>query len=150
MQSSKYLISAETKDFFRQKIVNLRKDLAIVIDEMGDAAKHNGDLRENFAYMEKEKEVDVLKARIIETKNVLANSQIYRPKKSYNKIDLGCKFTILFLDTNEEKTYIYGGEYDAVCFNKKYLNYKSPLGISLNGKKFDDTVNDFVKVLKIF
>lgn len=150
MKTHTHLMHKDTKLFLKDRLVQLRKQLDDHVAEMGDAANHNNDLRENFAYMAKEEDIHFTRSRIIDLKHILASSKIITPVKNAKKIDLGVKFTIKFLQTNEQATYILGGEQDAINFTDKYLNYKSPIGANLKGKKQGDIVNENIKVTKIF
>lgn len=140
----------DTKLFLQMRLVQLRKSLDEHVAEMGDAANHNNDLRENFAYMAKEEDIHFTKARIMDLKHILAASKIITPVKNAKKIDLGVKFTIKFLQANEQATYTLGGEQDAINFTDKYLNYKSPIGAKLKGKKQGDVVNENIEVVKVW
>lgn len=139
-----------TKLFLQSHLIELRKDLDKHTLEMGDAANHNNDLRENFAFMAKEEDIHFTKARILDLKNILATSKIITPIKNAKKVELGTKFTIKFLQTGEQKTYILGGEQDAINFGDVYLNYKSPIATKLKGKKEGEAVKGGIEVIKIY
>ena len=150
MKTRAYLMHKNTKVFLQNHLVKLRKDLDRHISEMGDAANHNGDLRENFAFMAKEEDTHFTKARILDLKHILAASRIITPIKNAKKVELGTEFTIKFLQTGEQKTYILGGEQDAINFGNFYLNYKSPIAKKLKGKKEGEIVNNSVEIIKIY
>ena len=150
MKTHTYLLHKDTKLFLQKRLVQLRKDLDNHISQMGDAANHNNDLCENFAFMAKEEDIHFTKARILDLKHILAASKVITPVKNAKKVDLGAKFTIKFLQSNEQKTYILGGEQDAINFGNTYLNYKSPIGAELKGKKPGDIINEDVQIIELF
>ena len=109
MKTHVYLMHKNTKVLLQNNLIKLRKDLDRHVSEMGDAANHNGDLRENFAFMAKQEDIHFTKARILDLKHILATSRIIIPIKNAKKVELSTEFTIKFLQTGEQKTYILVG-----------------------------------------
>jgi transcription elongation GreA/GreB family factor len=133
----KYYMCTKTKKYLESKLVDYREKLEVTLQEMGSAAAHNADLRENFAFNEKQLEVEMIKGQIIDLKKVLANAEVYKVEKTYKTIDFGCKFMVTFKDTGETYKFILGGEEDAKAFPTEFLNYKSPIGEFVRGKRYN-------------
>jgi len=147
----KFLMTTRTKQRLDSDLIRLKNRLSEVLLEMGDAAKNNPDLRENFAYMESERDSEYIKGRIMEIREKIAFSKIINPVLGTKKIKIGSKVTIKFLKTGEKVTYTILGEEDALTKPGEWLNYKSRLGqVLLDRLEEELEFNDSkIKVLKI-
>lgn len=128
----------KTKKYLQESLIELRETLESTLQEMGSAVAHNADLRENFAFNEKQLEVEMIKGQILDLKKVLAYSKVYTVKQQYKTTDFGCNFMVTFKDTGETYEFILGGKEDAKAFPTEFLNYKSPIGEFVKGKKYSN------------
>jgi len=95
-----------------------------------------GDLKENAAYHEAKEAQAFLEGKILELKQIIRNVKII-DKKISGKVEIG-SVVVVSSDGEEEKFQIVGSE--EVDILKGKISYKSPLGISLLGKKKGEKV----------
>lgn len=133
----------------------LKDELRYLIDvarpennEALKAARDQGDLSENADYDAARNKQAEIESRIKEIEDVLANSVILEEtNKNKNKVALGSKVTIRFLETNKEDTYLIVGTIEADAF-AKHISNASPLGGAVVGKSVGDIVE--IKALKTY
>lgn len=96
-------------------------------------ARAMGDLSENAEYDAARNEQAVLEGRILELEKILENAIII-DKVSTDKVGMGSKVTIKYIDEKEEDTYLIVGSSEADPMNNKISN-ESPLASVLMNKK---------------
>ncbi len=121
-----YLMTQESLTTLIQKLKELREELDKVQLEMGSAASSNADLRENFAFNERQERIFYLQMEIMRTKEKIGNAKLIGFKRS-KKIGLLSSVKIVHKDGKPEESYLIGSEIDAVLFPTKYLNHHSPI-----------------------
>lgn len=102
-------------------------------------AKAQGDLSENADYSAAREEQSILDARVKELNEILNNAKIISVDKS-DKVALGKKIKVLFVEQNAEDTYQITGTVGADPFENKVSN-ESPIGRALIGHKKGETVS---------
>jgi len=114
-----------------------RKEVAQKIKE----AREQGDLSENAEYDAAKDEQRDIEARIEELEKILKNAEVVvEDEVDLDKINIGCKVTILDLDEAEEMTFKIVGSTEANSLKGKISN-ESPLGKALIGAKVGDVVD---------
>ena len=113
-----------------------RKEVAQKIKE----AREQGDLSENAEYDAAKDEQRDIEARIEELEKILKNAEVVDEEEvDLDKINVGCKITILDMDESEELEYKIVGSTEANSLKGKISN-ESPVGRALMGKKIGDIV----------
>lgn len=113
-----------------------RKEVAEKIKE----AREQGDLSENAEYDAAKDEQRDIEARIEELEKILKNAEVVDEEEvDLDKINVGCKITILDMDESEELEYKIVGSTEANSLKGKISN-ESPVGRALMGKKIGDIV----------
>ncbi|MBR1692578.1 MAG: transcription elongation factor GreA [Lachnospiraceae bacterium] len=114
-----------------------RKEVAQKIKE----AREQGDLSENAEYDAAKDEQRDIEARIEELEKILKNAEVVvEDEVDLDKINIGCKVTILDLEEAEEMTFKIVGSTEANSLKGKISN-ESPLGKALIGAKMGDVVS---------
>src|ERR1700716_3593840 len=86
-----------TKERLIHELEESKHEVIAAGKRAGAAASH-GDLRENSAYDQARDEQTLARARVLQLKQSLFQSQILHPRKETNTIDLGNKVTLEFQD----------------------------------------------------
>jgi transcription elongation factor GreA len=102
-------------------------------------ARALGDLSENAEYHSAKEKQSFIEGRIKELEGVISLADIIDTSKLSGSIKFGATVELVDEDTDEEKTYLIVGEYEADIENGK-LNIKSPLARALIGKDEGDSV----------
>ena len=102
-------------------------------------ARALGDLSENAEYHSAKEKQSFIEGRIKELEGVISLADIIDTSKLSGSIKFGATVELVDEDTDEEKTYLIVGEYEADIENGK-LNIKSPLARALIGKEEGDSV----------
>ena len=97
-------------------------------------ARALGDLSENAEYHSAKEKQSFIEGRIKELEGVISLADIIDTSKLSGSIKFGATVELVDEDTDEEKTYLIVGEYEADIENGK-LNIKSPLARALIGKE---------------
>jgi transcription elongation factor GreA len=102
-------------------------------------ARALGDLSENAEYHSAKEKQSFIEGRIKELEGVISLADIIDTSKLSGSIKFGATVELVDEDTDEEKTYLIVGEYEADIENGK-LNIKSPLARALIGNDEGDSV----------
>lgn len=140
MEAKKNILTYEGLKKYEEELEHLkvvtRKEIAQKIKE----ARAQGDLSENAEYDAAKDEQRDVEARIEELEKILKNAEVVVEEEvDLDKINIGCKVTILDLEFNEELTYKIVGSTEANSLKGKISN-ESPVGKALIGAQKDDVV----------
>jgi len=114
-----------------------RKNVAQKIKE----AREQGDLSENAEYDAAKDEQRDIEARIEEIEKILKNAEVVvEEEASLDKVNVGCKVTILDCEFDEEVEYKIVGSTEANSLKGKISN-ESPVGKALIGHTVGETVD---------
>ena len=123
-----------------QELFYLKTTREKEVAEQIKEARSFGDLSENSEYDEAKNEQAKLYARISEVEEILANAVVINAGESdADHIGLGCTFTVLDIDDNEELTFELVGSQEADPLNGR-VSDDAPFGIALVGAKVGDVV----------
>jgi transcription elongation factor GreA len=140
--AQKVEITAEGKTALEAELKRLIEvDEPETIIQMSTAASQ-GDLRENFAYHDARRELGMIRGRITELKQTLANATVVTPGKSDGRARLGSVVVVREEGFDEEEEYLLVSEAETGKARKAgqtLLSIAAPMGQALNGKKAGDT-----------
>ena len=141
MEAKKNILTYEGLRKYEEEVhelkVGRRKEVAEKIKE----AREQGDLSENAEYDAAKDEQRDIEARIEELEKILKNAEVVvEDEVDLEKINVGCKVTVLDVEFNEECEYKIVGSTEANSLKGKISN-ESPVGKALIGAKVGDTVN---------
>ena len=141
MANNKIIITYQGLKEMEEELHNLkvvkRKEIAQKIKE----AREQGDLSENAEYDAAMDEQRDIEAAIKELEKKLKNAVVIDEEEiDLEKVNIGCKVTLLDLEYDEEITYKLVGSTEADILNGKISN-EAPIGKALIGAKIGETVN---------
>ena len=140
MEKKKNLLTYEglkaLEDELHDLKVNQRKEVAQKIKE----AREQGDLSENAEYDAAKDEQRDIEARIEEIEKILKYAEvIVEDEVDVDKINVGCKVSVLDMEFDEEMEFRIVGSSEANSLHGKISN-ESPVGKALIGKGVGETV----------
>ena len=109
-----------------------------IIRAISEAREH-GDLSENAEYHSAKEKQSFIEGRVKELEGVISLADVIDPSKFSCPVKFGATVVLVDEDTDEEKTYLIVGEYEADIESGK-LNMKSPLARALIGKDEGDSI----------
>lgn len=110
-----------------------------ISQEIG-AARELGDLSENFEYHAAKDKQGLIEARIRILEDWISRANVIDPASlSGERVVFGATVTLLYVDSDEEKTFTIVGEPEA-DLDKGRINVSSPLARALIGKEVGDEV----------
>lgn len=131
-----------TKDGFKaleNELKEIQKTTLPDIKRRMAAAREDGDLSENNAWITAKEEMEITKLRVSEIKSMLKTAILVEaPEKKSDVVQLGNTVSIMLNGNKMDITLVPTMEADAL--NGK-LSVESPLGSAVVGKKVGDTVS---------
>lgn len=109
-----------------------------IIQAISEAREH-GDLSENAEYHSAKEKQSFIEGRVKELEGAISLADVIDTAKLSGSVKFGAHVELADEDTDEEKTYMIVGEYEADIEQGK-LNIKSPLARALIGKDVGDSV----------
>jgi transcription elongation factor GreA len=110
-------------------------------------ARAQGDLSENADYDAARGKQAEVEGRIKEIENTLSNCEIIEENVKSNRVGLGSKVLLRYVETGKEAEYMIVGSVESDPFNGKISN-SCALGEALMGKSVGDVVE--VKAIKSY
>ncbi|HEX2914450.1 MAG TPA: transcription elongation factor GreA [Chloroflexia bacterium] len=107
------------------------------------AAASQGDLRENFAYHDARRELGMLRGRIAELKQTLANATVVEATKHDGRVRLGSTVVIKEEGEDDEEEYSLVSPAETGKSSrdgKALLSVAAPMGAALVGKKAGEKI----------
>jgi transcription elongation factor GreA len=127
-------LTQEAYDRLKQELDYLsgtgRTDIAKKIE----AAREEGDLRENGGYHAAKDEQGQMEARIITLQHILENARVGAPNRTEGVVGPGMTVTVRFVKDDEEVTFLLASREESGSPIDVY-SPRSPLGAAINGKK---------------
>ena len=105
-----------------------------------EAAREEGDLRENGGYHAAKEEQGKQEARIHQLTHILDNSRVGEPPRTEGVVGPGMTVTVRFAGDDEEVTFLLASREESGAPIDVY-SPKSPLGNAINGKKVGETAS---------
>ena len=138
--AKEYKLTPERYEELQKELTYLKTDRDKEVTEMIKVARGYGDLSENSEYDDAKNEQAKLYARIAEVEVILSNAVVINAGAAdADHIGLGCTFTVLDIDDNEELTFELVGSQEADPLNGR-VSDDAPFGIALVGTKVGDIV----------
>ena len=138
--AKEYKLTPERYEELQKELTYLKTDRDKEVTEMIKVARGYGDLSENSEYDDAKNEQAKLYARIAEVEDILSNAVVINAGAAdADHIGLGCTFTVLDIDDNEELTFELVGSQEADPLNGR-VSDDAPFGIALVGTKVGNIV----------
>ncbi len=104
-----------------------------------EAAREEGDLKENGGYHAAKEEQGKNEARIRQLKHLLENARIGAPASAEDEVAPGKVVTVRFVDFGDEETFLLGSREEAAHASVEVYSPTSPLGSAVTGCRVGDT-----------
>jgi transcription elongation factor GreA len=99
-----------------------------------EAAREEGDLRENGGYHAAKEEQGKQEGRILQLQHILENARVGEPPRTDGVVGPGMTVTVRFVRDDEEVTFLLASREESGAPIDVY-SPKSPLGAAISGKK---------------
>lgn len=131
-------LTQEAYDRLKAELEHLSGPGRIDIAKRIEAAREEGDLRENGGYHAAKEEQGKLEARIHQLTQLLENAKVGEPPRTEGVVSPGMTVTIRFAGDEEEVTFLLASREESGAPIDVY-SPKSPLGNAILGKKVGET-----------
>jgi transcription elongation factor GreA len=102
-----------------------------------EAAREEGDLRENGGYHAAKEEQGKQEGRILQLQHILETARVGEPPRAEGVVGPGMTVTVRFVGDDEEVTFLLASREESGAPIDVY-SPKSPLGAAINGKKIGE------------
>jgi transcription elongation factor GreA len=109
------------------------------ITERIQAAREEGDLKENGGYHAAKEEQGKNEARIRQLKHLIEHSQIGAPESADDEVAHGKVVTVRFPAFDDVETFLLGSREEAAHASLEVYSPTSPLGAAVLGKRVGDS-----------
>ncbi|MDA0565989.1 transcription elongation factor GreA [Streptomonospora sp. S1-112] len=133
-------LTQEAYDRLKAELEHLTGTGRIEIADKIEAAREEGDLRENGGYHAAKEEQGKIEARIAQLQTILRNARVGGAPKQTGVVSPGMTVTIKFEGDDEEVTFLLASREESGAPIDVY-SPKSPLGSAINGKKIGETAS---------
>jgi transcription elongation factor GreA len=106
-----------------------------------EAAREEGDLKENGGYHAAKEEQGKNEARIRQLKQLLETARVGVPESAKDEVAPGKVITIRFVELDGEETFLFGSREEAAHASIEVYSPTSPLGSAVGGKKVGETAS---------
>ena len=127
-------LTQEAYDRLKAELDYLSGEGRIDIAKKIEAARDEGDLRENGGYHAAKDEQGQIEARIITLQHILENSRVGGPPRTDGVVGPGMTVTIRFVKDDDEVTFLLASREESGSPIDVY-SPRSPLGAAIMGKK---------------
>ena len=131
-------LTQEAYDRLKAEFDHLSGPGRVEIAKKIEAAREEGDLKENGGYHAAKDEQGHIEARIIMVQHILENARVGRPPSTDGVVGPGMTVTIRFAKDEDEVTFLLASREESDIPIDVY-SPRSPLGAAIMGKKVGDS-----------
>ena len=131
-------LTQDAYDRLKAELDHLAGQGRIDIAKKIEAAREEGDLRENGGYHAAKEEQGKQEARIHQITHILTHSRVGEPPRTDGVVGPGMTVTVKFEGEDTEVTFLLGSREESGAPIDVY-SPKSPLGEAISGKKVGET-----------
>lgn len=106
-----------------------------------EAAREEGDLKENGGYHAAKEEQGKNEARIRQLKHLIEHSKIGAPESADDEVSHGKVITVRFTAFDEEETFLLGSREEAAHASLEVYSPTSPLGAAVLNKRVGESAS---------
>ena len=132
-------LTQEAYDRLQAELADREGPTRTEIKKRIEAAREEGDLKENGGYHAAREEQGTNEARVRQLKHLLENAVIGAPESAEDEVGHGKVVTIRFVAFDEEETFLLGSREEAAHASIEVYSPTSPLGAAVLGRKVGDT-----------
>jgi transcription elongation factor GreA len=133
-------LTQDAYDRLKAELEHLAGPGRIEIANKIEAAREEGDLRENGGYHAAKDQQGMQEARIRQLTHILENARVGEPPRTEGVVGPGMTVTVRFERDDDEVTFLLASREEVGAPIDVY-SPKSPLGSAINGKKVGDTAS---------
>ena len=130
-------LTQEAYDRLKAELDHLSGPGRIEIAQKIEAAREEGDLRENGGYHAAKEEQGKIEGRILQLQSILENARVGEAPRTEGTVGPGMTVTVAFEGDDEEVTFLLASREESGAPIDVY-SPNSPLGAAINGKKVGD------------
>jgi transcription elongation factor GreA len=127
-------LTQEAYDRLKAEFDHLSGQGRIEIAQKIEAARGEGDLRENGGYHAAKEEQGKIEGRILQLQHILENTRVGGPPRTDGVVGPGMTVTVRFIGDEDEVTFLLASREESGSPIDVY-SPKSPLGAAISGKK---------------
>ncbi len=131
-------LTQEAYDRLKAELDHLSGPGRVEIAKKIEAAREEGDLKENGGYHAAKDQQGMQEARIRQLTYILENARVGEPPRTDGVVGPGMTVTVRFQGDDEEVTFLLASREESGSPIDVY-SPKSPLGEAINGKKVGET-----------
>lgn len=131
-------LTQEAYDRLKAELDQLSGTGRIEIAQKIEAARSEGDLKENGGYHAAKDEQGIMEARIVQLTNILDNSRVGTAPRTDGVVGPGMTVTVRFSGNDDEVTFLLASREESGAPIDVY-SPRSPLGTAISGKKVGDS-----------
>lgn len=132
-------LTQEAFDRLQQELADRMGPKRTEIKNRIEAAREEGDLKENGGYHAAREEQGKNEARVRQLKQLLDNAAIGAPDAEPDEVAPGKVIKVRFPDWDEEQTFLLGSREEAAHASIEVYSPTSPLGEAVLGTRVGDT-----------
>jgi transcription elongation factor GreA len=133
-------LTQEAYDRLKAELDHLSGPGRVEIAKKIEAAREEGDLRENGGYHAAKDQQGMQEARIRQLTQILENARVGEPPRTDGVVGPGMTVTVRFEGDDEEVTFLLASREEVGAPIDVY-SPKSPLGAAISGKKVGETAS---------
>lgn len=134
-------LSQEAYDGLLAELADREGPRRTEITQRIQAAREEGDLRENGGYHAAKEEQGKNEARIRVLRHLLDNARIGSPESAADEVAPGKVVTVHFPDFDEDEVFLLGSREEAPHASVEVYSPTSPLGAAVLGKREGDSTS---------
>ena len=133
-------LTQEAYDRLKSELDHLTGRGRVEIAEKIEAAREEGDLKENGGYHAAKEEQGKMEARILQLTELLRTAKVGEAPRTEGVVGPGMTITVKFAGDDEEITFLLASREESGAPIDVY-SPKSPLGAAINGKRVGEEVS---------
>ena len=133
-------LTQEAYDRLKSELDHLTGNGRVEIAEKIEAAREEGDLKENGGYHAAKEEQGKMEARILQLTELLRTAKVGEAPRTEGVVGPGMTITVKFAGDDEEITFLLASREERGAPIDVY-SPKSPLGAAINGKRVGEEVS---------
>ena len=134
-------LTQEAYDRLVAELADREGPTRVEITKRIEAAREEGDLKENGGYHAAKEEQGKNEARVRQLKQLLESAQIGVPDSADDEVAAGKVVTVRFVEFDDEETFLLGSREEAAHASIEVYSPTSPLGAAVEGKKVGETAS---------
>jgi transcription elongation factor GreA len=131
-------LTQEAYDRLKAELDDRSGPLRVEIAKRIEAAREEGDLRENGGYHAAKEEQGKNEGRVLQIQQILENARVGEPPRTDGVVGPGMTVTVRFAGDDEEVTFLLASREESGAPIDVY-SPRSPLGSAISGKRIGET-----------